>query len=154
MAGVAPLFAPTSQPCAAAPAAATDTAAHTPGAALAACYNYPPSGNVQLDLKAINDIRDYHFPGGSHVDNSKGLFLPTVTNRDLAKILDTGLQDSRPWALNANNYYEKTFAYSGVGTKSAQAGGGPSNTITLVVAKFGDEDTGLADVITMYPANA
>jgi hypothetical protein len=152
--GVAPLFAPSSQPCTAARAPATDSAHRTATQAGAACYNYPPSGNVQLDLRAIQDIRDTHFPGGSKVDSSKGLFLSTVTNRDLAKVLDTGLQDSGSWALNENNYYEKTFPYSGVGTKSPQAGGGPSHTITLVVAKFNDPDTSLSDVITMYPANA
>ena len=55
--------------------------------------------------------------------------------------------------LNTNNYYEKTFPYSGVGTKSPQAGGGPSNTITLVAAKFANQ-YGVVDLITVYPANA
>ncbi|WP_236796572.1 ALF repeat-containing protein [Amycolatopsis sp. GM8] len=120
-------------------------------AANSGCYNYPPSGNVQLDLKAVTNIHDSHFPGGSKVDSSKGLFFSTVTNGDLAKILDTGLQDSNLWALNASNYYEKTFPYSGVGTKSAQAGGGPSTAITLVVDKF-PGPYGLVDIVTMYPS--
>ena len=115
------------------------------------CYNNPPSGNVQLSLGAVQDIRTYHFPGGSGVDSSKGLFYSTVTNGDLAKILDAGLRDSIPWVLNGSNYYEKTFPYSGVGTKSVQAGGGPATAITLVVAKFPNY-YGLVDVITMYPA--
>jgi hypothetical protein len=151
--GSAPLFAPTSNPCATASTSAYATdATYAADAASSTCYNYPPSGNVQLDLKAIHDIRDTHFPGGIKVDNSKGLFLPTVTNRGLANILDTGLQDTGPWVLNANNYYEKTFPYSGVGTKSAQAGGGPSSSITLVVEKFADK-YGLVGVVTMFPAN-
>ena len=96
--GFAPLFAPVS-PCTKASALDRDSARQTLAAASAACYNNPPSGSVSLSLQAISNIRDYHFPGGSHVDDTKGLFLPKITNRDLGNILDTGLQDSGPWVL-------------------------------------------------------
>ena len=149
--GVAPLFAASSSPC---KATATNSARQTLAAAGAACYNNPPSGSVMLSLKAINEIRDYHFPGGSRVDDTKGLFLDKVTNRDLANILDKGLQDSGPWVLNKSNYYEKTFAYSGVGNRSSKYGKGlPSTAVTLVVEKFADK-YGVIDVVTMYPADS
>jgi hypothetical protein len=150
--GNAPLFGPTASAC----TTATNTVTRQPSiAAAAACYNLPPSGNVQLDLEAIKGIRGSHFPGGSKADNTKGLFLSTITNRDLGKIVDTGLKDTGPWTLNASNYYEKTFPYSGVGNRSITFGNGlPSTKVTIVVAKFADPDTGLVDVITMYPADA
>ncbi|MGC4744308.1 hypothetical protein ACLQ28_01400 [Micromonospora sp. DT201] len=96
---------------------------------------------------------DTHFEGGSNQDNSKGLFLPTVTKRGLAIIFDAGLKDSGPWILNAKGYYEKTFAYGNVGKKSLQYGnGGAADYVTLVVSRFPNE-WGLVDVITMFPAD-
>lgn len=119
--------------------------------AAASCYNLPPSGVFPWfgDTAIDVNIRPYHFPGGAYVDNSKGLFLSSVTDNDLAHVFEAGMTDAGSWKLNASNYYEKTFSYSGVGFRSVDFGGGlPSTKITLVVGKFGDE------VITMYPADA
>ena len=49
--GVAPLFAPSSTPCTAARAAAAGPAHRATYTVNAACYNYPPSGNVQLSRR-------------------------------------------------------------------------------------------------------
>ena len=149
----APLFATSGPRCKAAPAATTDSARLASAAADKDCYNLPPSGKVVLSLKAIKEIRDRHFAAGSHVDNAKGLFLKEITNRDLAKILDTGLKDTSRWALNSSNYYEKTFAYAGVGNRSIEWGHGlPSTKVTVVVGQFARH--GIVDVVTMYPADA
>ena len=107
-------------------------------------------------------MRNVHFEtsgdnkdNGTKYDPKKGTFLPTVTDRDLAKIVDTGLQDQGPWTLNKDNYYEKTFAYSGIGKRSATFGNGlPSNTVTLVVEQFPEPKYGTVEIVTMYPADA
>ena len=107
-----------------------------------------------LSLKAINGIRDYHFPGGSQADDTKGLFLTKITNRDLATILDVGLRDAGPWAQNARGYYEKTFAYTGVGNRSIKYGSGLPSTKVTVVVEGQPDNYGVVDVVTMYPADA
>lgn len=120
-------------------------------AAVPACYKLPPSGDFPfLGIGAIDgNIRPYHFPGGAHTDDTKGLFYSSITDEDLAYIFEAGMMDQGPWSLNKDNYYEKTFPYSGVGERSVDYGGSlPSTQVTLVVAKFGDT------IITMYPADS
>ncbi|MFD9812862.1 hypothetical protein [Streptomyces sp. NPDC059080] len=98
----------------------------------------------ELDYRALKDLHDYHFPGGSEVDSSKGLFRPDLTDGELEAVFNAGLRDAGTFKPNASFYYEKTFPYSGIGTSSATNGGGPSSQVTLVIGKHGD-------VITMYP---
>ncbi|WP_327110883.1 hypothetical protein OG206_00175 [Streptomyces sp. NBC_01341] len=155
-AGTAKLFNLPSLPDCSTTAATATTAAPAAGsmqriAAVTACYNLPPSkifpylGDVAIDV----NIRPYHFPGGTHVDDTKGLFFSSVTDSDLAHIFEAGMMDQGNWTLNSSNYYEKTFPYSGVGVRSVKFGNSlPSTQVTLVVSKFTD------DIITMYPADA
>ncbi|MFD0376946.1 hypothetical protein [Streptomyces sp. NPDC127112] len=98
----------------------------------------------ELDKRALKDMREYHFPGGGQVDRTKGLFKPNVTDSDLEKIFEEGMKHPNPFEENADFYFEKTFAYSGVGFTSEMAGSLPATRITLVISKYGD-------VITMYP---
>lgn len=120
--------------------------------AAASCYNLPPTGDIPLlSLRAINNIRDYHFEGGSNADDTKGLFYSTLTNSDLTKIWEAGMTDTGDWQLNSSNYYEKTFAYSGAGIQSPLYGAGsPATKVTLVVEQYGAG--GYSEVVTMYPA--
>ncbi len=87
-------------------------------AAQSSCYNLPPSGNVQLFLKAVNDMRNYHFPNGLGKDFTKGVFFQNTDNRTLGKIFGPGSRTlargplilttttrrpshiPKPWAIN------------------------------------------------------
>ncbi|MFC9287036.1 hypothetical protein [Streptomyces sp. NPDC057052] len=116
------------------------------------CYNLPPSGEIPLmSLRAINNIRDYHFEGGKSADDTKGLFYSTLTNSDLQKIWETGMMSTDSWKLNSSNYYEKTFTFTGAGIQSPRYGNGaPATKVTLVVEQYGHG--GYSEVVTMYPA--
>ncbi len=78
--------------------------------------NLPPGMKKvpRLDLRAIKDIRATHFPGGSAVDETKGLFKDTITNTDLQTIFEKGLKDPGDWTENDHGYYEKSFSHTGV----------------------------------------
>jgi hypothetical protein len=97
-----------------------------------------------LDERAIDDIRDFHFPGGSSVDASKGLFRADMSDTELRKVFMTGLLDDASFVENEDFYFEKTFDYPNAGVRSQTGGGGVANRVTLVISKF-------SDVITMYP---
>ncbi|MGC8918363.1 hypothetical protein AB7952_04245 [Streptomyces sp. PG2] len=123
-------------------------------APLAACLPSGPSqsGCVELpdgvempvlDAWAIAGIRKTHFAGGSKVDDTKGLFLPGVTDSQLETIFEAGLKDSHSFEAN-EFYYEKTFPMTGVGTSSVEKGSGPSISVTLVIDAYGT-------VVSMYP---
>lgn len=116
------------------------------------CYNLPPSGDLPLmSLRAINNIRDFHFQGGANADGTKGLFYTSLTNSDLQKIWEAGMTSSGSWKLNSSNYYEKTFDYAGAGIQSPVHGNGaPATKVTLVVERYGA--AGYSEVVTMYPA--
>ena len=106
-----------------------------------------------MSLRAINNIRDYHFEGGKGADDTKGLFYSTLTNNDLQKIWETGMASTDKWKLNSSNYYEKTFAFTGAGIQSPVYGNGaPATKVTLVVEKYGNGQ--FSEIITMYPATA
>ncbi|MDX3361751.1 MULTISPECIES: hypothetical protein [Streptomyces] len=149
-AGVFPLYHLSGSAC------ATRSVAKADGVAPAEssdCYNLPPSNALPLlDLKAINDIKKYHYQGGSAVDGSKGLFYSSVTNTQLQQIWEAGMKDTGSWTRNAAGYYEKTFPYSGVGIQSPDFGNSlPATKVTLVVEAVNDGD-GYSSVVTMYPA--
>ncbi|MFI9648389.1 hypothetical protein ACIHAA_19085 [Streptomyces sp. NPDC052040] len=105
-----------------------------------------------MTLRAINNIRDSHFQGGTKADQTKGLFLPSVTNKTLSQIYDAGLSDASAWKLNSSGYYEKTFPYANVGLRSEKCGNSlPSTQVTIVVERYGAN--GYNEVVTMYPAD-
>ncbi|SCK63150.1 hypothetical protein YUWDRAFT_06820 [Streptomyces sp. AmelKG-D3] len=116
------------------------------------CYNLPPSGEVPLlVLRTLKNIRETHFQGGAKADETKGLFYSKLTNNDLQKVWETGMQDKGAWKLNGSNYYEKTFPYEGAGIQSPKFGNGaPATKVTLVVERYGDGQ--YSEVVTMYPA--
>lgn len=120
--------------------------------AAAPCYNLPPTGDIPLlSLRAITNIRNYHFEGGSNADGTKGLFYSTLTNSNLTKIWETGMVDAGSWKLNSSNYFEKTFTFTGAGIQSPLYGAGaPATKVTLVVEQYGAG--GYSEVVTMYPA--
>lgn len=130
----------------------TESVGRTSLAADVPCYNLPPTGELPLlTLRAIKNIRDSHFEGGASLDPTKGIFYSYLTNNDLQKIWETGMTSAGEWKLNKNNYYEKTFAFTGAGIQSPEFGGSaPATKVTLVVAQYGDGK--FSEVITMYPA--
>jgi hypothetical protein len=86
-------------------------------------------------------IRSKHFPGGSAVDSSKGLFDPKV---DLDALVEKSF-GSDPSGPNPAGFYERTVnAEKMIGTTSADSGGVPTSWFMLVQDKCGG-------VITMYP---
>ncbi|WP_256726699.1 hypothetical protein [Streptomyces acidiscabies] len=99
----------------------------------------------ELDERAIDDIRDYHFPGGSLTDPSKGLFRADLTDEQLEHIFQKGLE-TQMTGPNADNYYERVFdsGIPNVGVTSADQGAQATSRIMLVCSKWGD-------VITMFP---
>lgn len=129
----------------------TESTSFTFSAADVPCYNLPPSGQIPLlTLRAIKNIRDSHFDGGSAVDSSKGRFYSHLTNTDLQKIWEAGMTSADKWKLNSTGYFEKTFAYEGAGTLSTSHGNGAAATqVTLVVEQYGAGPT--SEVVTMYP---
>lgn len=110
-------------------------------------WKLPPGVGVPvLDEWAITGIRGSHFPGGSKVDSSKGLFKGTVTNEDLQKIFEAGMEDAAPFKANKDFYYEKEFNYSDVvGFTSGDSGVVPTNRVILVISKY-------ESVVNMFPA--
>ncbi|MEV8331216.1 hypothetical protein OG275_00305 [Streptomyces niveus] len=110
-------------------------------------WKLPPGVGVPvLDEWAITGIRGSHFPGGSKVDSSKGLFKGTVTNEDLQKIFEAGMEDAAPFKANKDFYYEKEFNYSDVvGFTSGDSGAVPTNRVILVISKY-------ESVVNMFPA--
>ncbi|MFM9613488.1 hypothetical protein [Streptomyces niveiscabiei] len=99
----------------------------------------------ELDERAVDNIRDYHFPGGSMVDPSKGLFRADLTDDQLEHIFQKGLE-TQMTGPNADNYYERVFdsGIPNVGVTSAEQGAQATSRIMLVCSKWGD-------VITMFP---
>ncbi|MEV6553189.1 hypothetical protein AB0M57_31465 [Streptomyces sp. NPDC051597] len=97
-----------------------------------------------LDVRSIEKIRQYHFPGGQFSVSSKGLFKDTITNSDPHKILDKGLSDAAEFVRNKDGYFEKTFKCTGVGYSSTVKGGNPADFVTVVIETGGG-------VVTMFP---
>jgi hypothetical protein len=153
-AGTARLFNSAALPTCPVSATAAASTRSLSAATAAVCFNLPPNNaRPELDQESIQDIRDSHFPGGSKASDDKSLYHANVTDSGLQTILQAGLQDATPWILNSTNYYEKTFAYSGVGNRSITYGAGlPSTSIVLVVEKFAANGT--VGIITMYPGDA
>ncbi|MDQ0933375.1 hypothetical protein [Streptomyces turgidiscabies] len=130
---------------------ALGTTATTSGAAaramqLRAAHPLPCGFEMpELDARAIDDIREYHFPGGSKVTDLKGTFRADLTNGDLHKIFEKGLETPMT-GPNADNYYERVFdsGIADVGVTSGKQGAQMTSRIMLVCSKWGD-------VITMFP---
>ncbi|PPQ78286.1 hypothetical protein CVT25_011747 [Psilocybe cyanescens] len=99
--------------------------------------------DIELDKGAIKEIHDYHFKGGIHQDNTKGLFLPTVTDSDLEAIFERGLLDTSEWTQSDTGNWKRTFPYAGVGVTS---GGNPASFIDIFITPAG------GTVSTMYPS--
>ena len=56
--------------------------------------------------------------------------------------------------FNIKGYYEKTFAYAGVGNRSIKYGNGSPSTKVTVVVEAQSDNYGVVEVVTMYPADA
>ncbi|MFF3584947.1 hypothetical protein [Streptomyces mirabilis] len=99
----------------------------------------------ELDERAVDDLRDYHFPGGAKTDYTKGLFRADLSNEQLEHIFQKGLE-TQMTGPNASQYYERVFdsGIANIGVTSAQQGARATSRIMLVCSKYGD-------VITMYP---
>ncbi|MFG2407159.1 hypothetical protein ACGFR8_23020 [Streptomyces brevispora] len=77
----------------------------------------------ELDERAIDDLREYHFPGGGMTDCTKGLFRSDLTNDQLEHLFQKGLETQMA-GPNANDYYERVFdsGIVNIGVTSAQQG--------------------------------
>ncbi|WP_234363772.1 MULTISPECIES: hypothetical protein [unclassified Streptomyces] len=93
-----------------------------------------------------DDIRDYHFPGGSNVHSGKGMWPASMTNARLKEIFSKA-EDlcGNSWTPGSEPaYYVCTFD-PGLGVIGQKYPGGPNTSIVeVVVSKYGD-------AITMYP---
>ncbi|MEU7151266.1 hypothetical protein AB0B15_25060 [Streptomyces sp. NPDC045456] len=98
----------------------------------------------ELDDRALADIRKYHFPGGSMTNAGKGQFHAGMTDDELRAIFEKGMHDAAEFKENKDFYFEKQFSYTGAGFSSEARGGNASDTVMLVISKYGD-------VITMFP---
>ncbi|WP_206506631.1 hypothetical protein [Streptomyces chrestomyceticus] len=96
------------------------------------------------DDRTLDDIRKYHFPGGSMTNSSKGQFQAKMTDADLREIFEKGMRDPAYFKEDKNFYFEKEFSCAGAGFSSEARGGNPTDTVMLVISKYGD-------VITMFP---
>lgn len=108
--------------------------------------NLPPGyvDDIELDEAAIEDIHDFHFQGGINQDNTKGLFLPTVTDSELESIFERGLLDTSEWTQSGTGNWKRTFPYAGVGVTS---GGKSASFIDIFITPAG------GTVSTMYPSS-
>ncbi|KUF16028.1 hypothetical protein [Streptomyces silvensis] len=131
-------------PCATKPAGASRATA-AKFAAAASGWKLPCGVELpELDDRALDNIRDYHFPGGTMTNRTKGQFHAEMTDSDLQAIFEKGMNDPKDFVENKDRYFEKEFSYTGAGYSSAVRGGNTTDTVMLVISKYGD-------VITMYP---
>jgi hypothetical protein len=94
-----------------------------------------------LDEPGEQHVRAGHFPGGSEVDDSKGIFNSGEDPQDLAQA-GAGTEPAGP---NANGFYERLVdAGRLIGNASQDSGGLPTSYYRIIHDRWGA-------VITMYP---
>jgi hypothetical protein len=94
-----------------------------------------------LDREGESYVCSKHFPGGSQVDRSKGIFN---INEDPYSLADAGA-GVQPEGPNANGFYERVVnAGRIIGNTSEDSGGLPTTTYRIVHDIWGA-------VITMFP---
>ncbi|MGW0836919.1 hypothetical protein [Streptomyces prunicolor] len=100
----------------------------------------------ELSERAIDNIYAVHY--GDTAESGKGTWLSSTTPSALQKAYLLGLEDSQPFVLNDDGYYEKTYLAtdndSWIGSSSQDSGGGLTEYATLVIGTDGQ-------VITMFP---